>query len=52
MEKKRFKIKCQDCDAEITGFSEHHVKQNLYIHQQTSQKHKDILKILKKRGIM
>jgi len=50
MAKKKFIIKCPECDKEIMGFSEKHAKQNLYIHQQTSQKHKDIVRLLKKKG--
>jgi len=49
--KKQFKIICPDCEKEIIGFSEQHAKQNLYIHQQTSQRHKDIIKLLKKKGV-
>lgn len=50
-QKKQYKIKCPGCDKEIIGFSEQHAKQNLYIHQQTSQKHKDIIRLLKKKGL-
>lgn len=49
--KKQFKIKCPECEKEIIGFSEKHAKQNLYIHQQTSQRHKEIVRLLKKRGL-
>lgn len=48
-QKKQYKTKCPDCDKEIIGFSEQHAKINLSIHQQTSQRHKEIVRILKKR---
>jgi len=48
--KKQYKIKCQDCDKEIIGFSEHHAKVNLDIHKKFSQRHKDIIAILKKKN--
>ncbi len=48
-QKKKVVIKCPECDKEIIGFSEHHAKQNLLIHQMTSQRHKDFVALLKKR---
>jgi len=50
-EKKKFKIKCPDCEQEIIGFSEHHAKMNLMIHQKTSERCKDIVRLLKKKGL-
>ena len=50
-QKKQFKIRCPDCEKDIIGFSEHHAKLNLYIHQQTSKRHKDIVRLLKKKGL-
>ena len=50
-EKKKVIIKCPDCEKDIIGFSEHHAKQNLMIHQKTSERCKDIVKILKKKGL-
>jgi len=50
-EKKQFKIRCPDCDKEIIGFSEHHAKMNLMIHQKTSERCKDIIKLLKRKGL-
>lgn len=50
-EKKKFIIKCPDCDKEIIGFSEHHATLNLYIHRQTSKRHKDIVSLLKRKGL-
>ncbi len=47
--KKRFKKRCV-CGREITGFSEHHVQINLEIHQQTSQFHKEVVKLLRAYG--
>ena len=47
-QKEKFKIKCPDCEKEIIGFSEHHAKQNLIIHQKTSERCKEIKRILKK----
>ena len=47
MSKPIFKLSCT-CGREITGFSEHHVKVNLEIHQQTSKFHKEVMKLLKK----
>ena len=49
--KKKYIVICPDCDKKIIGFSKKHAEQNLYIHQQTSQKHKDIVKLLKKKGL-
>ena len=46
--KKVFEI-CPDCEKKIVGFSKHHAKQNLMIHQMTSQKCKYIKNLLKKR---
>ena len=51
MLKKKFIIKCPDCEKSITGFSEHHAKQNLMIHQRTSERCKEIKRILKKNYI-
>ena len=50
-EKKQFKIKCPDCDKEIIGFSMHHAKQNLMIHQKTSIKCKEFKELLRKKGL-
>ncbi len=47
-QKEKFKIKCPDCEKEIIGFSEHHAKQNLIIHQRTSERCKEIKRLLKK----
>ena len=49
--KKKFKMKCE-CGKEIVGFSEKHVKINLYIHKQHSIRHKEIMKILKEKGLI
>lgn len=49
-QKEKFKIKCPDCKKEIIGFSEHHAKMNLMIHQRASIKCKEIKKILKEKG--
>lgn len=49
--KKRFVIKCE-CGKEIVGFSEKHAKINLYIHKQHSIRHKEIMKILKEKGLI
>lgn len=49
-QKKKHIIKCE-CGKEIIGFSEEHAKINLYIHKQTSNRHKEIIKILKEKGI-
>ena len=48
-QKKKFKIKCPYCDKEIIGFSEHHAKMNLMIHEKASERCKDIRRILKKK---
>jgi hypothetical protein len=48
--KKRFKMKCE-CGKEIVGFSEKHVKINLYIHKKHSIRHKEIIKILKEKEL-
>ena len=48
-QKEKFKIKCPNCEKEIIGFSEHHAKMNLMIHQKTSKRCKYI-KNLKKKG--
>ena len=50
-QKRKVTIKCPDCDKEIIGFSEHHAKQNLMIHTQTSQYHKDIMKLKRKKKL-
>lgn len=51
-QKKKYIIKCPECEKEIVGFSEHHAKQNLMIHQKTSERCKYIksLKEKWKRG--
>jgi phage FluMu protein Com len=51
MVKKQFKIKCPNCDKEIIGFSQKHAEINLMIHKQTSQRHKEIVALLKKKGL-
>jgi len=48
-QKRKFKITCPDCEKKIIGFSEHHAKQNLMIHQRTSERCKEIKRILKKK---
>ncbi len=48
-QKKKVVIKCPDCEKPIIGFSEHHAKQNLLIHQMASIKCKEIRAIIKKR---
>tara|TARA_Y100000034_G_scaffold133347_1_gene198565 strand:+ start:817 stop:981 length:165 start_codon:yes stop_codon:yes gene_type:complete len=45
--KQPYDIECE-CGMKIRGFSEHHAKQNLKIHKQTSQKHKELLELKKK----
>lgn len=49
MKKKKFVIKCPDCNKEIIGFSKHHVKQNLMIHQKASIRCRDFKKLLKEK---
>ncbi len=46
--KKVFEI-CPHCEKKIAGFSKHHAKQNLMIHQMASQECKYIRNLLKKR---
>ena len=48
--KKQVLMKCPDCEKEIIGFSEHHAKQNLMIHQKTSERCKEFKELLRKRG--
>lgn len=50
-EKQRVVIRCPDCEKEIIGFSEHHAKQNLMIHRKTSERCKEIVRLLKKKGL-
>ncbi len=50
-EKKQFLMKCSNCDKDIIGFSEHHAKQNLMIHQRTSEKCKEFKELLRKKGL-
>ena len=50
-EKKKFMLKCLECEKEIIGFSEGHAKSNMKIHREVSQRHKDIVKLLKKKGL-
>ena len=40
-------IECE-CGMKIKGFSEHHAKQNLLIHERNSQKHGELLELKKK----
>ncbi len=49
-QKKKVVLKCPDCDKKIIGFSEHHAKQNLMIHQRTSERCKEIKRIIKKKS--
>lgn len=48
-QKTKFVLEC-DCGLKVIGFSEHHAKQNLIIHQKTSKQHKQLL-ILKKKWL-
>ncbi len=50
-QKKKHIIRCE-CGKEIIGFSEEHAKINLSIHKQTSNRHKEIIKILKEKGVL
>ncbi len=47
-QKEKFKVECPDCEKEIVGFSKHHAKQNLIIHQRTSEMCKQIKRLLQK----
>lgn len=47
MQKKIFRLEC-DCGREIVGFSMHHARVNLEIHQHTSKFHKEVMLLLKK----
>lgn len=47
-QKKKFIIRCPDCNKKIIGFSEHHAKMNLMIHQRTSERCKELLELKKK----
>ena len=49
-QKKKFIIKCE-CGKEIIGFSKKHAKINLHIHEQTSNRHKEFMKLLKEKGL-
>ncbi len=49
--KKQYILKCLECEKKIIGFSEQHVKMNLEIHRKTSQKHKDIVNLLRRREL-
>ena len=46
-EKKKVFVECE-CGVKITGFSEHHAKQNLMIHKKASRKHKELLALKEK----
>ncbi|HKZ33655.1 MAG TPA: hypothetical protein VJ142_00235 [Candidatus Nanoarchaeia archaeon] len=49
MKKKKFILKCSDCNKEIIGFSEHHAKQNLMIHKKASIRCEEFKKLLKEK---
>lgn len=49
--KKKVFAECPKCGMKIAGFSEHHAKQNLMIHDIVSQKCKKIQEILKRKGL-
>lgn len=40
-------IECE-CGKKIKGFSEHHARQNLTIHQRTSKEHQERIQLKKK----
>ena len=44
-------MKCPNCEKDIIGFSEHHAKQNLMIHQKTSEKCREFKELLRKKGL-
>jgi len=46
-EKQVVEIECE-CGIKIKGFSEHHARQNLMIHQRTSKEHRERLQLKKK----
>ena len=46
--KKVHEVEC-DCGATIRGFSEHHAKQNLMIHQKTSIKCQEFKELLRRK---
>ena len=50
-QKKKVIIRCPDCEKKIVGFSEHHAKQNLMIHQRTSERCKEIKKIIRIKNL-
>lgn len=50
MAKKKIIIKCE-CGKDVAGFSEKHVKMNLYIHKEASIRHKEIMKLLREKGL-
>ena len=45
--KKKHVLECV-CGKKIIGFSEHHVKKNLEIHEKTSKFHEHVMKLLHK----
>lgn len=45
--KKKFRLECQ-CGKIIIGFSDHHVRQNLRLHQLISNEHKERIELLKR----
>lgn len=47
--KKVYEIECE-CGMKIKGFSEHHAKMNLMIHQKASIKHKERMELIKKHS--
>lgn len=43
--KQKVKLICE-CGKEVSGFSEHHVKENLRVHQLISKEHEERMKLI------
>jgi hypothetical protein len=46
-QKQVYELECE-CGMKVKGFSEHHAKENLRIHRDTSKKHKELIQLKRK----
>lgn len=50
MVKQKMTIKCE-CGKKVSGFGKKHLDVNMMIHNKTSIRHQDVMKLLRERGL-
>ncbi|MBI3412845.1 MAG: hypothetical protein HY051_02065 [Candidatus Aenigmarchaeota archaeon] len=50
MARQKMTVKC-DCGKKVSGFGRKHLDMNLMIHNKTSVRHHDVMKLLREKGL-